>query len=214
MGRGKFETADSWGNGSSVRAASITEDNGNEGVDELASSVEIPSVTSACRRARKLACRLRPDARPSGERPYTRLAARCLTRRREPPHSVHRAFTEAHPPQKTLISAQSAQRPNRPSTESQPSQGGLDAQSVRRHCAPRRAHGSMRSPRRLGCSDPSLHLLQPAHLTSSMPFMATTLQDDQGLESSSEFRGIRPAATPPDPSGDGAPSCPTRVSIR
>jgi hypothetical protein len=32
-------------------------------------SVEIASVTSARRRTRKLACRLRPDARPSGDRP-------------------------------------------------------------------------------------------------------------------------------------------------
>src|ERR1019366_6329944 len=44
---------------------------------------------------------------------------------------------------------------------------------------------------------PSLHLLQPAHITSSMPLIATTLQDDQGFRSSSEFRGTSRAPTGP-----------------
>jgi hypothetical protein len=84
MGGWTLGMADSWGDGSSVRAASITEDDGKEVVDEDDSCVEIASVTFACRRARKLACRLRPEARPSGERPYTRLTARCFARRRDP----------------------------------------------------------------------------------------------------------------------------------
>ena len=124
MGGWTLGMADSWGDGSSVRAAPITEDDGKEVVDEDDSCVEIASVTSACRRARKLACRLRPEARPSGERPYTRLAARCFVRRRNPAQGAHCACNEAHPPQKTFTSAQPKHRPNRPSTRKPPSQGG------------------------------------------------------------------------------------------
>ena len=79
--------------------------------------------------------------------------------------------------------------------EGRPLKEGLDAGGVRRHRDPRQARCSMRSPRRLGCSDPSLHLLRNAHVTSSTPSMATTLQDDQCSRSSSEFRGTRLAAT-------------------
>jgi hypothetical protein len=195
MGGWTLGMADSWGDRSSVRAASITEHDGKEVVDEDDSCVEIASVTPACRRARKLACRLRPEARPSGERPYTRLAARCFARRRDPAQSAHRAPNEAHPPQKTFTSPQPTQRPNRPSTRRSPSQGAAGRRG--RSTAPSSTAGALfaRAPRRLGGQDPSLHLLQPAHLTSSTPVTATTLQDEQASRSSSEFRGTRRAST-------------------
>ncbi len=143
-------------------------ENGADGVvDEVDSSVEIASVTFACRCARKRACRRRPEARPSGERLYARLAARCCTRRRAPAHGAHIALSEAHPAQKTLTSEHPTHRPNRPSTREPPSQGRLDTRGVRRHRDPRRARCPMRSPRGVGWQDPSLHLLQPAHSTSS-----------------------------------------------
>ncbi len=124
MGTWGLGMADSWGDGSSVRVASNTEDDGKEVVDDVRSSVEITSVTSAWRRPRKRACRLRPDARPPGERPYKRLATRCFARRSDPAQFAHRARNDAHPPQNTLTSAQPTHRPNRPSTRKPPSQGG------------------------------------------------------------------------------------------
>ena len=91
---------------------------------EGAAEGRITSVTSAWRRPRKRACRLRPDARPPGERPYKRLATRCFARRSDPAQFAHRARNDAHPPQNTLTSAQPTHRPNRPSTRKPPSQGG------------------------------------------------------------------------------------------
>ena len=75
------------------------------------------------------------------------------------------------------------------------SKEGLDTRCVRRHRAPRRARCPMRSPRRLGCSDPGLHLLRRSHSTSSPPSRATTRPNDQSVRTSSEFRGARPATT-------------------
>jgi len=160
-----------------MRVASITESGGKMVVDEAASSVEIASVTSARRRVRKLACRLRPEARPSGERPYARLAARCFTRRRDPAQGAHRACNEAHTPQKALTSAHPTQRPNRPSTCQPPSQGGLDAAGVRRHRDPRRARCPMRSPRRLGGSRP-----EPSPTPTCAPYVVDALDGDDVAE--------------------------------
>ena len=186
---------DSWRAGSSGGAASVMEAGSTEVVDEPDSSVEIASVTFAFRRARSLACRWRPEARPSGERPYARLASRCFARLRDPAQGAHFAASEAQPAQNTLIIAQPVQRPNRPSTCQPPSQGGLDAAGVRRHRAPRRARSQTCLPRRLGCSDPSLHLLQRAHSTSSPPSRATTMRKDQVPGTSSKSRGTKRAPT-------------------
>jgi hypothetical protein len=173
MGGWTLGMADSWGDGSSVRAASITEDDGKEVVDEDDSCVEIASVTSACRRARKLACRLRPEARPSGERPYTRLATRCLARRRDPAHGAHCACNEAHPPQKTFTSAQPAQRPNRPSTRRPPSQGGAGRRG--RSTAPSSTAGALfdaRATKARG-SRP-----EPSPTPTSAPYLVDALDGD------------------------------------
>ena len=119
---------------------------------------------------------LRPPPRPRA-RARTAPATKRIRRRRPSPPRNPRSVQIVRPP------------------EGRPLKEGLDAGGVRRHRHPRRARCSTRAPRRLGGQDPSLHLLQPAHITSSMPLMATTLQDDQGFRSSSEFRGTRRAPT-------------------
>ncbi len=119
---------------------------------------------------------LRPPTRPR--------AKRALRLHRSAP-----AAEDLHLPATHAASKSSVHPKSRPLKER------LDAGGVRRHRHPRRARCSTRPPRRLGCSDPSLHLLRLAHLTSSMPFMATTLQHDQAFPSSSEFRGTRRTPT-------------------
>src|SRR5277367_945795 len=148
-GLGNFGSLDSSEWISSVRAASTAEDDGDEGIDAGDSSVEIASVTPPPRPARNRACRARPDARPRGDRPYTRLASRWFARRRSDAHAAHRARTDAHTPQNTETRTQPAQRPNRPSTRPLPWEG-LDSRGAERHRDPRRARFPTCSPRRLG----------------------------------------------------------------
>lgn len=168
MPRSGFGPVDSLEGTSSVRAASTTEDDGDQDVGRGDPCVEIASVTPPRRAARKRACRSRPDARPRGDRPYVRLASRCRARRRSPAHGAQRAPTEAHAPQKTLTFSHPPQRPNRPSTASR-SPEGLDSRGFRRHREPRQARSPMRSPRRLGSDHPGLHLLRPSLLRRQRP---------------------------------------------
>jgi hypothetical protein len=137
-GLGNFGSLDSSERISSVRAASTAEDDGDEGIGAGDSSVEIASVTPPPRPARNRACRARPDARPPGDRPYTRLASRWPARRRSDAHGPHRARTDAHTPQNTKTRTQPPQRPNRPSTQLLPWEG-LDSRGAGRHRDPRRA---------------------------------------------------------------------------
>jgi hypothetical protein len=120
---GNFGSLDSSERISSVRPASTAEDDGDEGIGAGNSSVEIASVTPPPRPARNRACRARPDARPLGDRPYTRLASRWSARRRSEAHRAHRARTDAHTPQNTMTRTQPPQRPNRPSTRPLPGRG-------------------------------------------------------------------------------------------
>jgi hypothetical protein len=168
MAQAIFGSVDSSDETSSVRAASTTEDDGDEDVGERDPCVEIASVTLLRRRARKRACRTRPDARPSGVRAYVRLASRRCARRRSPEHGAQRAPTEAHAPQNTFTSLHPPQRPNRPSTASR-SPEGLDSRGVRRHREPRRARSPMRPPRRPGSDHPGLHLLRRSLLRRHRP---------------------------------------------
>src|SRR5882672_11039894 len=114
-----FGSLDSSEETSSVRAASTTEDDGNDEIDATDSSVEIASVTHVERPARNRAWRARPDARPRGDWPYVRFARRCSASRRFDAHDAHRAITAAHPPQNTKTNSHPEQRPNRPSNRPQ-----------------------------------------------------------------------------------------------
>lgn len=71
----------------------------------------------------------------------------------------------------------------------------LDSRCVRRHLDPRRARSLMRSPRRLGCSDPGLHRVRRTRFTSSAASMAMTGAGDRGVVGSSDFGGGGAAST-------------------
>ena len=196
--RGRLGRAVSWGGRSSGSAASTTERDANEVVDERDSSVENASVTpprSPRCRARKRACRFFPDARPSSERPYSWLAMRCSPRRWQAAQLSQRAPTEAHLPQKTFIAPQPLHRPNRPSTRGRLSRSGWTRDAFDGTVDHGGCVCSTRSPRRPGCSDPGLHLLRLAHPTPSTPSTAMTLPNEQSNGTSSESRGRRLAAT-------------------
>jgi hypothetical protein len=73
-----------------VTAGSIAELGGNEDVTDVISSVEIGSVTRR-RRARKSACRRRPEARPESDTAQRRFAARWVSSLRSRAHAAQRA---------------------------------------------------------------------------------------------------------------------------
>lgn len=97
------------------------------------------------------------DAAPDVARLSTTRSARRLTSTRCKTPSPHR-----NPCNDRIV------RPTQLLTE------GLDSRGVRRQRGPRRACSPTRSPRRLGCSDPGLHLLQHTRSTSSTPARAMT----------------------------------------
>ena len=175
---------DSWRAGSSGGAASVMEAGSTEVVDEPDASVEIASVTFAFRRARSLACRWRPEARPSGERPYARLASRCFSSSRDLAQGAHFAASEAHPTQKTLTSEHPEHRPNRPSTREPPSQGGwtpgaFDGTVIH---GGRVVQDALATKARVARPEPS-------PTSSRAPYVVTALEGDEdaGGSSSKEF---------------------------
>ncbi len=96
------------------RAGSNVERDGKGGVEALAVSDKVASVTRR-RSLRNRACRRRFEATPFGVRDHSRLRRRLCARRRSPAQPRQHAPTAAHDPQNACTSPQTTHRPNRPS---------------------------------------------------------------------------------------------------